>query len=142
MTRVISFFLLGLAIALGGMTGCRKTAMSKSMQQSPQNLMSFGKAYREATLRLGQPPASLDQMAQELKDLGDTDQLLRSPEDNENYVIHWGAAAHANPAHVLAYEKVGKDGKRYVLWGHIVWFLTDEELKTKPFPPGYRAPAK
>ncbi len=138
MTRLITS--MTVITFLVGLAGCNRPA-SREMQKSSQNLMAISKAYRKATQKLGMPPTNLDMMSAELKELGDPEILLVSPEDNERYVILFGANADANPAQVVAYEKNGKDGKRFVLFGHIVWYLTDEELRSKPFPPGKKAPS-
>ena len=139
MKSTMPYFAFLILSALVCLVGC-KQPVAKELQKSPQNLVAIRKAYLKATARLGAPPRTLDQMSAELKEQGDPDTLLRSPEDNEKYVIHFGAVADANPAQVIAYEKVGKEGKRYVLFGHIVWFMTDDELKSKKFPAGYSAP--
>ncbi len=41
---------------------------------------------------------------------------------------------------VLAYEKNGVDGKRLVLQVRYVTLVSDEDLATLPFPPGFKAP--
>jgi hypothetical protein len=120
-------------------SGCRSTT-SKAVPESSRNLRCIRDAYLKATEKLERPPANLQELMPFLKEEGEPDQILRSPEDGQDYVIHWGADANANPAVVLAYEKQGKDGRRYVLWGPIVWFLSDEELKQKPFPPEHPCP--
>jgi hypothetical protein len=83
-------------------------------------------------------------------DSDDGDDVFHSPRDGEMYVILWGVKAadlqrssNADPAQrfpVLAYEKRGTDGQRYVLqMPPQVTLMSDEELKKARFPAPHKA---
>jgi hypothetical protein len=55
-----------------------------------------------------------------LQELGDCEEVLRSPRDGQLYVILWGIgfaqdARDPKPPAIIAYERHGANGKRYVL---------------------------
>ncbi len=80
-----------------------------------------------------------------LKKQGDTPEILRSPADGEEFVIHWGVdyrkyLGKSGGLPVLAYEKAGKGGFRYVLQVRTIEHVTDAQLAKLPFPTGYSAP--
>jgi hypothetical protein len=133
-----SFIILGVGLLL--MASACRSKPEKAMQESSRNLRLILAAYSKAAQELSRPPSSVQDILPYLQEAGETDEILRSPDDGEPYVILWGADSSANPAVVLAYEKHGKNGRRYVLWGHVVWSLRDEEFKAKPFPPGHSPP--
>ncbi len=133
-------FALGIcAGAIVAASGCSRPN-AKNAPESPQNLRAIFDAYSEATKQLKRPPANLDELTPHLKDVGEIDKVLRSPDDGQKYVILWGAEPHASQAEVLAYEKIGKNGRRYVLRGHVVFWHSDEEFKMVHFPAGHAAP--
>lgn len=137
MWRIIPRVILTLGISVG--VGCGSSGPKTGGAPSPTNLKAISVAYMKATDKLGRPPAKLQELEPFLKELGSED-FLRSPEDGQEYVIVWRTDPNANPALVLAYEKEGKSGRRYVLWGNKVWYKTDEEIKTLKFAPGYKLP--
>jgi hypothetical protein len=99
-------------------------------------------AYVKATDTLDRAPESLQDIMPYLKELeADPNTILISPDDGEPYVIIWGVDYRA-PGNqpVIAYEKTGKDGKRYVCQINLVVHLNEAEFKKAPFPPG-RGPA-
>src|SRR4051812_1077733 len=82
---------------------------------SPQRLHRIGLAINDATASLGRPPANADELRPFL-DQSEPDVLLRSPDDGQPYVIFWGVDVRAvDPEAVLAYERLGSGGMRYVL---------------------------
>jgi hypothetical protein len=113
---------------------------------SEKNLQRIAGAYAMAALKLKHPPKELADLLPFLE--GGTDQLkasdtLRSPNDGEEYVIHYGVDALAlaeqrkDPTVVLAYERKGKGGRRLVLRAPtMILKMTDDEFKKAPFPPG------
>jgi hypothetical protein len=131
--------LVSLAI-LAGAVGCNSGVTTPPMKESTRNLKVIDIAYKKAMKENGKPPQSLAEIMPFLKEEGEPADFLRSPEDGQEYVIHWGMDPNVNPFQVLAYEKEGKNGKRYVLWGKAVFFMRDEEFKEAPFPPGYKCP--
>ena len=80
-------------------------------------------------------------------DAGGADDVARSPNDGEEFVILWGVEYNKlvprreDPFTVAAYEKHGANGKRYVLRVPTqVMLMTDEEFAKAVFPPGYKPP--
>lgn len=140
------------AIRVGCLLGCLAAWGCGSGEPTPkevppayQNLKSISSAYLQATNSLKRPPKNLDELMPFLKKQGDPATLLRSPDDGEEYVIVWGVdyrtpPSKANSLPVLAYEKVGKHGKRQVLQMRNIVQLTDEELKNAPLPLGHKLP--
>jgi hypothetical protein len=109
-------------------------------------LYTFGKAYIQASAQLNRGPKNYSEIKSLLPSDATTD-LLRSPNDGEEFVILWGVDFNklpplgADPFYVGAYEKNGKNGKRYVLRFPIgVVSMTDAELKAANFPPGHNKP--
>lgn len=108
-----------------------------------KNLDRIGDAYVRATMTLRRPPENLQELEPVLAMQGKPEDILRSPNDGEDFVIVWGVElrrlkAQGNAVPVVAYEKKGKDGKRYVLRGRAeVILLTDGQLKAATFPAGY-----
>ena len=73
-------------------------------------------------------------------------ELLISPNDGQEFIIVYdvelkGLKVSGAQLPVVAFEKSGKDGKRYVLRGmNTIVQLTDEQLKSSVFPAGYNFP--
>ena len=130
--------------------GCGGSPTDVPAKQAPvsyQNLKIIQKAYLAATQELGHPPQNAGEIMPYLrtKNEGDKAALLRSPDDGEEYKILWGV----NPVErreadgkfpIIAYEQRGKDGTRYVVDAMHVHRMTDEQLKTAPWPAGHQAP--
>lgn len=134
--------------ALSLIVGCgSKAPVDVSSNQSAQNLLHIWAAYSQASNQLGRPPQSAAELTPFLKNVaGDVDpaSILRSPDDNEDYVIVWGvnfleiAKSRGNMNIVLAYEKRGKNGKRHVLKPQSqVLVLSDDEFRSAAFPVGH-----
>ena len=89
------------------------------------------------------PPQSAEELKPALGKLGNPDDLLRSSRDGQPFVVCWGVDllvpptwAKATP--VLAYEKRGVDGRRYVLTTRRrVELMPDQEFRKASFPPGH-----
>lgn len=140
MWRFIPLFSVGVG-ALFVALGCRSTDV-RVVSDTYRNLKAIDAAYKKVIESSGLPPANLQELLPALKELeGEAEQILRSPDDGQEYVILWGTDPYANPALVLAYEKTGKGGRRQVLWGGKVWSMSAEELQKAPFPPGHKAPS-
>jgi hypothetical protein len=73
-------------------------------------------------------------------------ELLISPNDGQEFIIVYdvelkGLKVSDAQLPVVAFEKSGKDGKRYVLRGmNTIVQLTDDQLKSSVFPAGYKFP--
>ena len=72
--------------------------------------------------------------------------LLISPSDGQEFIIVYsvelkGLKVTGAQLPIVAFEKTGKDGKRYALRGmNTVVQLTEAELKSSVFPEGYKFP--
>jgi len=136
-----------LLVSVGGF-GCS----SKSSPEPTASLMQLrliGVAYARATDELDHPPQNKQELVPFLKDLAkgydNPADILRSKVDDEEFVIHYGvdfrdATGKDVDLPVLAYEKIGKDGKRAVLLHRFTYLKTDEDFAKLVFPPGYKAP--
>ena len=102
-------------------SGCSKgTSQTEVKQDDMANLNTIGKAYDEATKSLGRPPKNAEEFKSFLRPYGDPDVFLRSPHDGQPYEIVWGRNIqkmdiNSMPPPILAYEKQGVNGMRYVL---------------------------
>jgi hypothetical protein len=141
--RCVAGLWLSLAVA-----GCSGAGGPGNVDVARQNLQKIGTAYARATTTLNRPPKDVNDLVASLKEQGDTPEILRSPNDGEDYVILWGYDfRHPTPTPggaqvVLAYEKSGKGGRRYVLQlPSQVTVMTSDELQKAPFPPGHRPPS-
>ena len=73
-------------------------------------------------------------------------ELLISPSDGQEFIIVYGVELKGLKVTgaqlpIVAFEKTGKDGKRYALRGmNTVVQLTEAELKSSVFPEGYKFP--
>ena len=137
----LSAVILGLLALIGG---CG-TEKPKEVPATYQNLQAVSRAYMDYTDKQNRPPSNREELMTLLKERGDPATLLRSADDNEEFVILWNVDYRNNPNPekgfpVIAYEKTGKNGKRHVLRVRFIVQLTDEEFKNAPFPPGYKLP--
>jgi hypothetical protein len=87
----------------------------------------------QATTKLGRPPARVGELRPFLEQVGDPEQILRSPRDGLPYVIICGVDFRqlpitTMPPPIMAYEQVGANGKRYVLTVMGVMPMRDEEF--------------
>jgi hypothetical protein len=79
------------------------------------NIRQVYAAYTKATLELGHPPTKIEDLKPFLKELGDPEQLLISPNDSLPYVIVWNADPKATA--VVVHEQEGSHGMRIVIGG-------------------------
>jgi hypothetical protein len=108
---------LGVAL-LAGCSGSPKYTVPSGAEKEP--IEYVGMAYQEATTALKRGPANVEEIKPYLKQYGDPDQLLISPNDGQPYHINWGLVPKRltrdmSQLRLLAYEEAGKDGKRSVL---------------------------
>jgi hypothetical protein len=131
-----------LAVLLGfALSGC--SPPKPEVDETELNLRRIAQAYVLVISARGRPPKDVEQLKQQFKELGesrDPDTILRSPRDGQPFVIAFAVPLNEVSRNlVLAYEREGKDGKRYVLMaGHDIKELTDEEFAAADFVPGYR----
>jgi hypothetical protein len=137
-----------LALLLGslGAAGCGPSGTPVAEDDpTRRNLEAIGDAYVRTTQKLGHPPRDTDKndFLTVLKMYGDPAKLSRSASDQQEFVIVWGVELRSMKAKgdaipIVAFEKTGKDGKRYVLRGHgDVILMTDGQLRAAAFPAGY-----
>jgi hypothetical protein len=100
--------------------------------------------YAAAQRSLGRPPRGIEDLKAVAKEYGDLDRLLKSPNDGQPYAIVWGVdlGNAPNPTMVVAHEKVGSGGIRYVMTPTGIMKLTDQEFAHAAFPPSYRPAAR
>lgn len=106
-------------------------------EPSDERLHKIGLAIDAATANLGRPPSNLDELRPFLEEQGDPDRLVVSPIDGQPYVLLWGIDVRsAGTDTVLAYERFGAGGRRFVLTASTVLPMTDAEFaKAVPRPP-------
>ena len=132
-------------VALAGLlaAGCTPAEIraQKPMDPAMERLLAVSFAYGQFHQAKGREPRGPD----DLRGLLAADALV-SPRDGEPFVILWGAEfmpplGQDARRPILAYEKRGRDGSRYVLTAlGYVELLTDDELRSSIFPPGHEAP--
>jgi hypothetical protein len=129
-------------------TGCSPSQVVVHAQLDPshEHLMHIGSAYNRFNAQYKKAPGNVADLLPFLKEFGNPDELLRSPKDGAPYVICWGVDLQvpqtwARSTGVLAYEKYGAAGQRYVLTTlRSVILMTDNEFRQASFPPGHQPP--
>jgi hypothetical protein len=146
--RLLGVRALGTGLLFFTVVGCSsKHTNQQPLSETEERLYTIGKAYIQASAQLNRGPKTISEIKSFLPADAPGD-LLRSPNDGEEFVILWGVdfnklpPVDADPFYIGAYEKTGKSGKRYVLRFPIgVVSMTDEEFKAAKFPPGHKPPS-
>ncbi|MBY0326477.1 MAG: hypothetical protein K2Q30_06125 [Gemmataceae bacterium] len=105
-------------------------------------LDKLGGAYIRGT----PPPKTKAELLSIFKSCNHPKELLISPSDGQEFIIVYsvelkGLKVTGAQLPIVAFEKSGKDGKRYALRGmNTVVQLTEAELKSSVFPEGYKFP--
>ena len=110
---------------LAAALGCGKGVNEKGVYQVPmtpaeKNLSHIAAAYEEAYSKLGRGPKDAAELKPFLKEHGNPDELLVSPNDGEPFVVIWGKKPAGGPTEykglfpILAYESKGSGGARAV----------------------------
>jgi len=105
-------------------------------------LDKLGGAYIRGT----PPPKTKAELLAIFKSCNHPKELLISPSDGQEFIIVYGVELKGLKVTgaqlpIVAFEKSGKDGKRYALRGmNTVVQLTEAELKSSVFPEGYKFP--
>ena len=115
------------------------------MVAAPNRLRNFTMAYLHATNALNRPPRNAEELKPYLTKIGDPKELLSSPRDGAEWIVHWGADLRKLPAQgdkspVWLYEKNPHAGKRWVLRERNPMELADEEFRNSLFAPGFKPP--
>jgi hypothetical protein len=136
-----------LLAAIAGPFGCsNEVRVEAKLEPAHENLMKIGSAYVRFNTKAKRPPKSVEEIRPFLKESGNTEELLRSPRDGEPYVICWGVNLLAPPkwaksTPILAYEKRGAEGTRYILTTlQSVQQMSEEQFQEASFPPGHQRP--
>jgi len=137
------YFVLGV-----GLVGCSpsEVVVQEKLEPSHERLMNLGRAYLQYNSKYEKAPAGFAQLQPFLKEFGNPEEYLRSPTDGEPYVICWGVNLLAPPkwaksTPILAYEKRGANGQRYVLTiMRSVLVMSDSEFRQASIPPGHQPP--
>jgi len=138
--------LASLAISLGGCFLQSQNTAERPIDATQERLLQISQAYRQFNTQTNRPPKSAVELQPIFKRLGAGQDVLISPRDNESFEIFWGVNLSVPPSWaksrpILAHEKHGKDGSRYVLTTlRRVELLTDEQFAASSFPPGHEPP--
>lgn len=134
-------------LVLAAIAGCSSTVTPPPSPAAAENLRKIALAYNNAVGKNKKPPQNLEQLKPFLKDMGNPEEILRSPGDGQPYVIIWGVTSFSqlNPSVpmgdpvVIAYERNGVDGRRFVAttMGNVVE-MSDEEFAKANFPRGHK----
>jgi hypothetical protein len=122
------------SLALLALMGCSSAKQPAELSPEEKGIVTVGLAYRDASVALKRGPARAEELTPYLKKYGDPEQLLVSPSDGQPYHIVWGVIPSRpdkrfQTQRLLAYEKSGKNGKRYALDCMLkVHHLTDKEI--------------
>jgi hypothetical protein len=117
--------------------------VEKPLDPTHARLLKIGAAYRQFTTSHKEPPKSWADLKPILAKTDNADAPWTSERDGQPLVVCWGA----NPSKwrewgkttpVVAYEKQGAGGSRYVLTAvqGSVMELSDEDFRAASFPPG------
>ena len=148
--RLRLFFAFALPLACWCAAGCGSAANNGEDAPPPtecqKRLIAIGKAYVGASAKNNRPPRNAADLLPFLKEAGKPDELLKSPDDGQNFEIVYGSSILAlketgSDVPIVAYERTGKNGQRNVLRGNRETLLMSEsELKSGKFPEGYKFP--
>jgi hypothetical protein len=145
MLRQLLAILLGAVVIGSGSSGCSSPAASDE-DENTTDLRSIGRAYDAVIGMRNKPPRSVGEIKQVLVDfhdvgwVGPPDEVLISSRDGQPYVIILGADLGAEVSKdVLAYEKKGAEGKRYVLLtSRDVLQMSEDEFAQATFAMGHK----
>jgi hypothetical protein len=132
-----------LSLVFGGLgsVGCSAKPVLIETPKETHNINYVVVAYMTAEARLGHPPKNEEELKPFLKDFGNPDEVLTSPNDGEKFVVLYGTRATAG-LRIIAYEKKGKDGKRYVANPQVrIWPVTEEQFGQLRLPAGNKGGA-
>jgi hypothetical protein len=138
---------LAIALALLPLAGCTKPVSREDEQTNDLN--NIARAYGIIVNDSHRPPRGVEELKTLLSGLHkadmvpDPEEIFVSSRDGQPYVIIYGAnLGTVSSPEILAYEKKGADGKRYVLlMSRDVRQLTDQEFKQARFANGHKPEA-
>ncbi len=130
--------ILSIVMLMGCGTGDKPSAITTD--PTIIALDKIGSAYIRGT------PKTKAELLSIFKSCNHPKELLVSPSDGQEFIIVYGVELKGLKVTgaqlpIVAFEKSGKDGKRYALRGmNTVVQLTEAELKSSVFPDGYKFP--
>jgi hypothetical protein len=134
----------GWGVVLALALGCSQSpnVVINEMDPAQDQLLKIATAYHQVNLDRGTPPRSPAEIKSALASRGDGPEVLISPRDGKPFVIAWGTEIAQievdveNPT-IMAYEKLGKDGRRFALMtAGNVQLLSDEQIAAARFAKG------
>jgi hypothetical protein len=143
---------LGLLCSWAVLAGCSSsspTTVLARLDPTQEKLIKIKLAYSHFLSEKGTPPRSAEDLRPLLASGGDNpDDILRSSRDAQPFVICWGVDINAKlpwakTVPVLAYEKEGVGGSRYVLTAvRSIGLMSEQEFREASFPPGHPGVSK
>jgi hypothetical protein len=120
--------------------GCSQGVVTSAIPPTVESLRAVRDSYFGARRALNRPPRSKEELLPHLKKYGDPADLLRSPDDGEEFVIVYGTEPLANDSinNVWAYERHGKGGGRWSIRGRNVQRIANDEFIKASFPPNHK----
>jgi hypothetical protein len=132
--------------AVGCSSSSTPVVVDHPLDKTHENLLRIGTVYRRFCVEQKKPPAGPQDLAPALKEFGDPKEIFNSPRDGQPFVICWGVdltqpVPWAKTRPVLAYEKLGANGNRWVLTTvRSIEQVDDASFRSSEFPPGHRPP--
>jgi hypothetical protein len=125
--------------------GCSDAPEIPKIPAEQQHLLYILRAYCRFNGERQRTPTSLDELKPLLKEFGDPEKIVLSPRDGQPYVLVGGLDIRRAPSGgvlpVVAYERIGVDGKRQVIdLRGAIRLLTPEEFRKLKFPPSFKPP--
>lgn len=120
------------------LVGCSSQPVAQT--QDPGTLNELSKIYLAATVGLDRAPTSPQELQPYLPPGKSVDELLTSSNDRQPYVVAWGADPRTGmdlKPLVIAYEKQGSNGSRFVFTAMGVMLMSNEDFKEARFPAGH-----
>jgi hypothetical protein len=137
------YLLLSLMVFTIGLGCSQPTVVEKTIDPTQQQLILIGAAYQQYTHTKEAPPSKQEDLKQQIAELGGNDSTWISTRDGQSFVVVWNLDLRQPPTWakstpVLAYEKVGKNGKRLVrtVMGSVEE-LSEQEFAAASFPSGH-----
>ena len=142
--RRLTLVLMPWCLIAGGCSSSTPLQVGSPPDPTAEKLEKVIAAYGRYCVAEQRPPESAEELKPTLAKLGNPDDLLRSSRDGQPFVVCWGVDLLALPSwaksktSVLAYEKQGVDGQRYVLTAQRrVRLMPDGDFRQASFPPGH-----
>ncbi len=143
MLTLRSFCFLGVICSLLAFLGCGSDEPEAILvPQTYNNMKTLGSAYISATQKNGKPPTKLSDLRPFVAEGIDLEQISRSENDGEDFVIVWGIDFQTSQNEkgvypIVIYEKKGKNGIRFICQFNDVMEIDETNFRASYFPPGH-----